>query len=108
MSSDIQEIADDVDSHIVAGVEDRETEVGEIGGAGRSTTNNRQRRGAETDRIEGKPKAKTLRAQAGAYCQSLSGILVTLIAILLVSLLFFSQSVVSFFSRKQQTRESSF
>jgi hypothetical protein len=37
--------------------------VGEIGGAGRSTTNNRQRRGAETDRIEGKPKAKTLRAQ---------------------------------------------
>ena len=105
MSSDIQETANGLNNQVRA---DRKTEVGEIGGAGRSTSSNRQRREAETPRVEGKPKAKTLRAQAGAYCQALSGILVTLIAVLLVSLLFFSQSVVSFFSRKHQIRESSF
>jgi hypothetical protein len=59
MSSDIQETADGLNNHVRA---DRETEAGEIGGAGRSTSNNRQRRGAETHRIEGKQKAKTLRA----------------------------------------------
>jgi hypothetical protein len=105
MSSDIQETANGLNHQVRA---DRQTEVGEIGGAGRSTSSNRQRREAETPRVEGKPKAKTLRAQAGAYCQALSGILVTLIAVLLVSLLFFSQSVVSFFSRKHQIRESPF
>jgi hypothetical protein len=52
------------------------------------------------NKIEGKPKAKTLRAKAEAYYQSLLGILETLIAVLLLSLLFFSQSVGSFFSRK--------
>ena len=105
MSSDIQETANGLNNQVRA---DREPEVGEIGGAGRSTSSNRQRREAETPRVEGKSKAKTLRAKAGAYCQSVSGILVTLIAVLLVSLLFFSQSVVSFFSRKHQIRESSF
>jgi hypothetical protein len=99
MTSDIQETADSLNNHVR---DDREAEVGEIGGAGQSTSNNRRRSGAETPRIEGKPKAKTLRA----YYQALSGILITLIAVLLVSLLFLSQSVVSFFSRKQQTRES--
>lgn len=96
MSTDIQDTADGLNNQVRA---DRETEVGEIGGAGRSTSNHRQRRGAEIHRMEG--KARTLRAQAGAYCQALSGILVTLIAVLLVSLLFFSQGVVSFFARKQ-------
>jgi hypothetical protein len=99
MSSDIQETANDLNNHVRA---DRETEVGEIGRAAQSRpSSDRQGRGAETPRGEGKPKAKTLRAKAGAYCQSVSGILVTLLAVLLVSLLFFSQSVVSFFSRKQ-------
>jgi hypothetical protein len=97
MSSDIQETAHDVDSHIVAGVQDRETEVGEMDRAALSTSTDRQR-GGEIPGIERKSKAKTLRAKAGACYQSLSGILVTLIAVLLVSLLFFSQSVISFFS----------
>ena len=91
MSSDIQETADGLSNHVRA---DRKPVVGEIGCAAQSPC-------SETPRVEGKPKAKTLRAKAGAYCQSVSGILVTLIAVLLVSLLFFSQSVVSFFSRKQ-------
>ena len=99
MSSDIQETADSLNNHVM---DDGETEASEIGGAGQSTSNNRQRIGAEAPQIEGKPKAKTLRA----YCRELSGIVITLIAVLLVSLLFFSQSVVSFFSRKQQIRES--
>jgi cobalamin biosynthesis Mg chelatase CobN len=98
MSSDIQETADGLSHHVRA---DRKTEVGEIGCAAQSPSSDRQGRGAETRRGEGKPKAKTLRAKAGAYGQSVSGILVALIAVLLVSLLFFSQSVVSFFSRKQ-------
>jgi hypothetical protein len=99
MSSDIQETADSLNNHVM---DDGETEASEIEGAGKSTSNNRQRIGAEAPQIEGKPKAKTLRA----YCRALSGILITLIAVLLVSLLFFSQSVVSFFSRKQQIRQS--
>ncbi len=94
MSSDIQETADGLNNQVRA---DRETEVGEIGGAGRSTSNNRQRRGAEIHRIEGRPKAKTWRAQAGAYCQALSGILVTLIAVLFVSLFFLSERGVLLF-----------
>ena len=98
MSSDIQETADGLNNQVRA---DRETEVGEIGGAAESPS-------SDTPRVEGKPKAKTFRAKAVAYSQSVSGILVTLIAVLLVSLLFFSQSVVSLFSRKQQIRESSF
>ena len=103
MSSDIQETADSLNNHVM---DDGETEASEIGGAGKSTSNNWQRIGAEAPQIERKPKAKTLRAQARAYCRALSGILITLIAVILVSLLFFSQSVVSFFSRKQQIRES--
>ena len=99
MSSDIQETADSLNNHVM---DDGETEPGEIEGACQSTSNNRQRIGAEAPQIEGKRKAKTLRA----YCRALSGIVITLIAVLLVSLLFFSQSVVSFFSRKQQMRES--
>lgn len=84
MSSDIQETADNL-NHVVA---DRETEADEIG------------HGALISRIEQKTKAKTLRSKAGAYCRSISGILETSIAVLLVSLLFFFQSVASFFSRK--------
>ena len=55
---------------------------------------------AGLNKIEGKPKAETLRAKAGAYFQAGSGILVTLIAVFLVSLLFLSQSVASSLSRK--------
>jgi hypothetical protein len=84
MSSDIQETADNL-NHAVA---DRETEADEIG------------YGALISRIEPKTKAKTLRSKAGARCRSISGILETLLAVLLVSLLFFFQSVASFFSRK--------
>jgi len=84
MSSDIQETADNL-NHVVA---DRETEADEIG------------HGALISRMVPKTKAKTLRSKAGAYCQSISGILETSIAVLLVSLLFFLQSVASFFSRK--------
>lgn len=45
------------------------------------------------NKIDEKPKTKTLRARAEAYYQSLLEILETLTAVLLVSLLFFCQSV---------------
>jgi hypothetical protein len=96
MSSDIQETADNL-NHVVA---DGETEADEIGHAAQRTSNDRQRRATEISRIEPKTKANTLRSKAGAYCQSISGILETLIAVLLVSLFFLFQSVASFFSRK--------
>jgi hypothetical protein len=96
MSSDILETADNL-NHEVA---DRETETDEIGHAAQSTSNDRQRRATEISRIEPKTKANTLRSKIGACYESLSGILVTLIAVLLVSLLFFFQSVASFFSRR--------
>ena len=53
MSSDIQETADSLNNHVM---DDGETEASEIEGAGKSTSNNRQRIGGEAPQIEGKPK----------------------------------------------------
>jgi hypothetical protein len=99
MRIDLRETVDDVDNHLLASVEDRETEADEMSRPAQNTIHN-WRGGDESVRIEPKSKARTLRSKIGACYQSLSGILVTLIAVLLVSLLFFSQSVASFFSRK--------
>jgi hypothetical protein len=99
MRSDLREILDDLDNHLLVSVDDRETEADEMSGPAQNTIHN-WRGGNESARIEPKSKARTLRSKIGACYQSLSGILVTLIAVLLVSLLFFSQSVASFFSRK--------
>ena len=97
MSSDIQETADGLRNYVTA---DRKTEVAEIGWAGRSLSADRPVRGVEVPLVERKPKGKTWRARAEACCRSALGILVTLTAVLLVSLLFFSQSVASSFARK--------
>jgi hypothetical protein len=96
MRSGLQETVDDVDNHLLASVEDRETEADEMSRPAQNIIHGED----ESVRIEAKSKARTLRSKIGACYQSLSGILVTLIAVLLVSLLFFSQSVVPFFSRK--------
>ena len=53
MSRDIQETEDGLNNHVM---DDGETEASEIGGAGQSTSNNRQRIGGEAPQIEGKPK----------------------------------------------------
>jgi hypothetical protein len=81
MRSDVRETVDDVDNHLLVSVDDRETEADEMSRPAQNT-------------------ARTLRSKIGACYQSLSGILVTLIAVLLVSLLFLFQSVTSFLSRK--------
>jgi hypothetical protein len=99
MRSDLRETVDHVDNHLLASVDDGETEAEQMSRPAQSTINN-WRGGEETARIEAKSKARTLRSKIGACYESLSGILVTLIAVLLVSLLFFCQSVASFFSRK--------
>jgi hypothetical protein len=99
MRKDLRETVDDVDNHLLASVDDRETEGDEMSRPAQNTINN-WRGGDESARIEPKSKARTLRSTIGACYQSLTGILVTLIAVLLVSLLFFFQSVASFFSRK--------
>jgi hypothetical protein len=99
MRSDLRATVDDVDNHLLASAEDRETEADEMSRPAQNTIHN-WRGGNESARIEPKSKARTLRSKIGACYQSLSGILVTLMAVLLVSLLFFSQSVASFFSRK--------
>jgi hypothetical protein len=70
MSSDIQETADGLNNQVRA---DRETEVGEIGGAGRTTSNNRQRRGAEIHRIEGRPKSKDMASAGWSVLPSVIG-----------------------------------
>jgi hypothetical protein len=103
MTSDIRETADGLNNQVMA---DRETEVGEISLAAESFSSDREGRRAEVPRIERESKGKTLRAKAGAYCQGLSGILVTLIAVLLVSLLFFSQSVAAFLSGSKKSGTS--
>jgi hypothetical protein len=99
MRSDLRETVGDVDNHLLASVDDRETEAEQMSRPAQDTINN-SRGGDETARIEAKSKARTLRSKIGACDESLSGILVTLIAVLLVSLLFLFQSVPSFFSRE--------
>ena len=99
MRSDLQKTIDDVNDHLLASVDDRKTEANEMSRPAHNTINS-WRGGDQTAPIEPKSKAKTLRSKIGACYQALSGILATLIAVLLVSLLFLCQSLTSFFSRK--------
>jgi ElaB/YqjD/DUF883 family membrane-anchored ribosome-binding protein len=106
--SDIQETADELNNHPMAAVEDRETEADEISRAAQNTLNDGQG-GAESAQIDAESKAETLRSKGGAYVrrQSLSTILLTLVAVLLAGLLFFLARLVSFFSgsRKSGNRQ---
>ncbi len=103
-TSDIQETADDLNNHPTGTVEDRKMD--EISRAAQNTLNDGQG-GTETGQIDRESKAK--RSKGGAYArgQSLSTILLTLVAVLLVGLLFFLARVVSFFSgtRKSGDRQ---
>jgi hypothetical protein len=98
-TSDIQETADDLNNHPMAAVEDRKTEADEIGWAAQNTLNDGQGE-AETGQIDPESKAKTLRSEGGGHVhrQSLSTILLTLVAVLLVGLFFFFARAISFFS----------
>jgi hypothetical protein len=102
-TSDIQETGDDLNDHPTVGVEERKMD--EISRAAQNTLNNGQG-GAETGQIDPESKAKTLRSKGGAFLrgQSLSTILLTMVAILLAGLLLFRARVVSFFSGSRKSR----
>jgi hypothetical protein len=103
-TSDIQETADDLNNHPTVAVEDRKMD--EISRAAQNTLNDRE---ADTGQIDPESKAKTLRSNGGAFLrgQSLSTILLTLVAVLLAGLFFCAPRVVSFFSgsRKSGNRQ---
>jgi hypothetical protein len=105
-TSDIQETADDLNNHPTVAVEDRKMD--EISHAAQNALNDGQGE-AETGQVDPESKAKTLRSKGGAFLrgQSLSTILLTLVAVLLASLLFVLTRVVSFFSgsRKSGNRQ---
>ena len=89
----MQETADDVNNHPMVAAEDRKMD--EISRAAQNTLNDGQG-GTETGQIDPESKAKTLRSKGRAYArgQSLSTILLTLVAVLLAGLLFFLARVV--------------
>jgi hypothetical protein len=105
-TSDMQETADDLNNHPMVAAEDRK--IDEISGAAQNRVNDQQG-GTETGRIDPESKAKTLRPKGGAFLrgQSLSTILLTVVAVLLAGLLFVLTRVVSFFSgsRKAGNRQ---
>jgi hypothetical protein len=105
-TSDIQETADDLNNHPTIAAEDRKMD--EISRAAQNTINDGQG-AAETGQIDPESKAKTLRSKGRAFLrgQSLSTILLTLVAVLLAGLLLFRAGVVSFFSgsRKSGNRQ---
>jgi len=74
----------------------------EISRAAQNTLNDGQG-GTETGQID--PESKAKRSKGGAYArgQSLSTILLTLVAVLLAGLLFFVARVVSFFSGSRKS-----
>jgi hypothetical protein len=100
-TSDIQETADHRNNHLMAPVEDKKTEADEIDRAAQNTLNGGQE-GAE---IGSESKAKMLRSRDKAFLrgQSLSTMLLTLVAVLLAGLLFFLARVVSFFSGSRKS-----
>ena len=96
-TSDIQETLDDLNSHPMVAVKDREAD--EISLAAQSTLNDGQGV-AETSQIDPESKAETLRSKDRVYVlkQSLSTILLTFVAFLLVGLFFFFARAALFFS----------
>jgi hypothetical protein len=107
-TSDIQEIADHLNNHLMAPAEDKKTEADEIDRAAQNTLNDEQE-GAESAEIGSESKAKMLRSRDKAYVgrQLSSTMLLTLVAVLLMGLLFFIARVVFFFSgsRKSGNRQ---
>jgi hypothetical protein len=105
-TSDMQETADDLNSHPMVAAEDRKIDV--ISRAAQNTLNDGQG-GTETGQIDPEPKPKALQFKGRAFLrgQSLSTILLTLVAVLLAGLIFFLARVVSFFSgsRKSGNRQ---
>jgi len=105
-TSDIQETADALNNHPMVAVEDRKMD--EISRVAQNALNDGQGE-AETGQVDSESKAKTLRSKGGAFLrgQSLSTILLTVVAVLLASLLFVLTRVVSFFSgsRKSGNRQ---
>jgi len=107
-TSDIQETADHLNNHLMAPVEDKKTEADEIDRAAQNTLNEGQE-GAESAEIGSESKAKILRSRDKAYVrrQLFSTMLLTLVAVLLMGLLFCFARVVFFFSgsRKSENRQ---
>ena len=105
-TSDIQETADALNNHPMVAVEDRKMD--EISRVAQNALNDGQG-GDEAGQVDPESKAKTLRSKGGAFLrgQSLSTILLTVVAVLLAGLLFFFARVVSFFSgsRKSGNRQ---
>jgi hypothetical protein len=101
-TSDMQETADDLNNHPMVAAEDRK--IDEISRAAQNTLNDGQG-GTETGQIDPESKPKTLQSKGGASLrgQSLSTILLTLVAVLLAGLLFFLARVVSFFSGSRKS-----
>jgi hypothetical protein len=105
-TSDMQETAEDLNNHPMVAAEDRK--IDEISRAAQNAVNDGQG-GTEPGQVDPESKAKTLRRKGGAFLrgQSLSTILLTLVAVLLAGLLFVLARVVSFFSgsRKSGNRQ---
>jgi hypothetical protein len=101
-TSDSQETADDLNNHPTVAVEDRKMD--EISRAAQNALNDGQG-GDETGQVDPESKAKTLRSKGGAFLrgQSLSTILLTVVAVLLASLLFVLTRVVCFFSESRKS-----
>jgi hypothetical protein len=101
-TSDMQETADELNNHPMVAAEDRKMD--EISRAAQNTLKDGQG-GTETGQIDPESKGKTLRSKGGAYSrgQSLSTILLTLVAVLLAGLLFLIARVVSFFSGSRKS-----
>jgi hypothetical protein len=103
--NDMEETPDYLNSHVTAGVTDKEKETEKINSAVENLLQGEQA-GVESAEIEAEPKGQTFASRIGRHRQSLSTILATLTAVGLVSLFFFAVSVTSFFSgaRKSASR----
>jgi hypothetical protein len=103
-TSDIQETADHLNNDLMAPVEDKKTEADELDRTAQNTSNDGQE-WAESAEIGSESKAKMLRSRDKAFLrgQSLSTMLLTLVAVLLAGLLFFLARVVFFFSGNRKS-----
>jgi hypothetical protein len=103
--NDMEETPDYLNSNVTAGVADKEMETDKINPAAENLLQGEQA-GVEGAEIEAESKGQAFGSRIGRHRHSLSAILVTLIAVSLVSLFFFAANVTSFFSggRKSASR----
>ena len=103
--NDMEETPDYLNSHVTAGVADKEMETDKINPAAENLLQGKQG-GVKSAKIEAEPKGPMFASRIGRHRQSLSTILATLTAVGLVSLFFFAASVTYFFSagRKSASR----